>query len=357
MAENKPETQLAIVSPDPMVPTTLQSCIDFANIMAKGNLIPAHLKNPADCLRVVIQASKWQLDPFAVADKTSLINGKLMHEGQLVMGVINSRANLSERLRYDYKGEGDARVLTVTGKIKGESEPRSIELPFSLAKRINKNGQMGINPDQQAAYIGARLWARRHMPELMMGIYTPDETPDEPINVTPGADPANRDEPPAKETAATGAAAATEKRRGRPPGSKNAEKPAEQPPIEAEVVKPPQAPRKTLNAHEQATFVCFVKSLRADMVTSGGTPHPSVIAELTGEFEGTVYHLGGAPAKDGVLVPLAAWQPDKPVEITLVGKPRKDPKAPCNIFVESIKIHEPVAPTAPAAQETGGDID
>ena len=158
MSENN--SQLSIATSDSMVPTTMQQAIEFSSLMAKGNLIPAHLKNPADCLRVVLQSARWELDPFGVADKTSIINGKLMFEGQLVAAVINSRGKLSKRLSYEYRGEGDNRVLTVSGTIKGEEEPRTVDLPFSLAKKINRNGQMAVNPDQQSAYIGARLWAR-----------------------------------------------------------------------------------------------------------------------------------------------------------------------------------------------------
>ncbi len=158
----------------------MEQALAFAQQMSEAKLLPAHLqKSPADCLRVVLQSVRWQMDPFAVADKTSIIQNKLMYEGQLVSAVVNARGNLSKRLSYEYNGEGDARVLTVSGTVRGESEPRVIELPFSLAKKINRNGQMNTNPDQQAAYIGARIWARRHMPELMLGVYTPDEMGDD----------------------------------------------------------------------------------------------------------------------------------------------------------------------------------
>lgn len=333
-----------------MVPTTLQSCIEFSNIMAKGNLVPAHLKNPADCLRVVMQAARWQLDPFAVADKTSIINGKIMHEGQLVMSVINARGNLSERLSYTYKGEGDARVVTVSGKIKGESEARTIDLTFALAKKINRNGQMGINPDQQASYIGARIWARRHMPELMMGVYTPDEIdPDEPIQVNPPI-VTTRDEAPAPAASVTVGAQADAKRgRGRPPKvaapvvdadfteapPANEPKPLVQEAPPAEVAEPA---RTALKDGEKFSGVCTVTAMKLDTVKSAGSDHPSVIAELSGAFVGKVYHLGGATIQAGALVAGPAWQTNSPVAIKLIGRARKDPKMPCTIFVEAIEI-------------------
>ena len=140
--------------------STLDEANSFALQMSKANLLPANLKgSPADCLRVVMQAARWQMDPFSIADKTSVISGKLMYEGQLVSAVVNARGKLSKKLNYVYEGEGAARKLIVTGTIAGEDTERTIELPFELARKINKNGQMNTNPDQQAAYIGARLWA------------------------------------------------------------------------------------------------------------------------------------------------------------------------------------------------------
>ena len=150
------------------------------------------------------------------------------------------------------------------------------------------------------------------------------------------------------------AAATTEPRKGpgRPPKNKDAAV------IEttATPVSESKAPKTALKDGEKFIAVCRVVSFKADMVKSGGVDLPSVIAEVDGEFKGKVYHLNGAPLADGQQIPAHAWQTDKPVVIELLGKARKDPAAPCTIFVEAIKIHEPVAQTAPAAQETS-DVD
>lgn len=355
------ETSLAIIPPS-LAPSTMEQAIEFSERMAQAMLVPQHLqKKPADCLRVILQASRWQMDPFAVADKTSVISGKLMYEGQLVSAVVNARGNLSKRLDYSFAGEGDSRVLTVSGTIKGETEPRVIELPFTLARKINKNGQMNINPDQQATYIGARIWARRHMPELMLGVYTPDEIDDTEVNVTPGESPP-RAEAPARAT--TGAAAAVEeqtaKKKTRTKATtatavvegefKMAEKPT------------PAQPVTTLADKETRTFICSIVEYKTDMIDSAGVSHPSVKARIDGEFTGQVFHIGGAtkdPTGDN-LIANPAYQLDKPVSVTLIGKARKpsvDPTTkvetprPTAILVESIKIHEPVAQTAPAADQ------
>ena len=242
MSENN---QLAIHQGNATAPlfniATLSEANDFSLQMSKAKLIPAHLQqSPSDCLRVVMQAAKWGMDPFAVADKTSVISGKLMYEGQLVAAVINTRANLSKRLSYTFSGTGAQRLLVVAGTIRGEAEALTIDLTYSQACAINKNGQMQKNPDQQMCYIGARIWARRHMPELMLGVTAADEIPDDVTvmeNVTGTAEVvpepvAQRQAPPPR--AKKGAAAVVE----------NADKPKAEPVIEAvaTVVEPTPAP-------------------------------------------------------------------------------------------------------------------
>ncbi|WP_309386047.1 hypothetical protein [Cerasicoccus frondis] len=177
------ETALATHSaPTALIPTNIPEAVSFSEQMALANLIPEHLqKKPADCLRVVMQSSQWGMNPFAVADSTSIIHGKLMFEGKLVAAVVNSRGNLSKRLNYKFTGEGNNLKLVVTGRVRGEEEDREITLTYQQACEINKNGQVRKNPEQQMSYIGARIWARRHMPELMLGVHADDEfSADEP---------------------------------------------------------------------------------------------------------------------------------------------------------------------------------
>ncbi|VFS64074.1 RecT family [Kluyvera cryocrescens] len=53
--------------------------------------VPAHLAGkPADCLAVTMQAAQWGMNPFAVAQKTHVVNGTLGYEAQLVNAVVSS---------------------------------------------------------------------------------------------------------------------------------------------------------------------------------------------------------------------------------------------------------------------------
>jgi hypothetical protein len=161
--------------------------IRLAELMASAKLVPAALqKSPADCLMVIQQAIRWQMDPFAVAQECSAIQGKLMYGGKLVAAVVNTRGNLTSRLSFEYSGEGDNRTITVSGQLQGEAEPRVVQVVLKNARTQNRVWQ--TQPDQQLAYHGARVWARRHTPELMLGVYSPEEF-DEPARRVAIANP------------------------------------------------------------------------------------------------------------------------------------------------------------------------
>jgi hypothetical protein len=191
-------TQLAVAGTAPAINTGL-SIFDsgtfdqmglIASKLAASSLIPATLKGDTDeetaanCFRVVEQAQRWGLSPFAVLDSASVVHGKLMWEGKLIAAAIKSA--LGVRLRYDYEGQGDQRKVTVTGEIDGQ--PSTVEGTVADWKTTGKGSpwEKPANHDQMLAYRGARQWARRHAPEVILGVYSPDEFDEASIrNVTP----------------------------------------------------------------------------------------------------------------------------------------------------------------------------
>jgi hypothetical protein len=175
------------LTPAGLVPANMAEAMRLAEMMANAKLVPKDLqKSPADCLMVIQQAIRWDMDPFAVAQECSVIQGKLMHSGKLVAAVVNARGNLAERLSFAYDGNGDARTVTVSGRLQGEASARTVSVRLGEAKTNNRVWQ--TQPDQQLAYHGARVWARRHVPELMLGVYSPEEF-DEPKRTPPKAAP------------------------------------------------------------------------------------------------------------------------------------------------------------------------
>jgi hypothetical protein len=169
-----------------LVPSNIEQAMKLADMMSGAKLVPVHLQGkPADCLLVIEQAARWKMSPFAVAQSTSVIQGKLMYEGKLVAAVVNANGNLAERLSYAYEGAGDTRKVIVSGRCEGEKAARTVEVALRDARTANK--VWNTQPDQQLMYHGARVWARRHMPELMLGVYSPEEFDDNKpmVDITP----------------------------------------------------------------------------------------------------------------------------------------------------------------------------
>ena len=174
-------TAAAIFSPEGM-----DRLVRFATLMADSKAtVPAHLAGkPADCLAVTMQAAQWGMNPFAVAQKTHVVNGTLGYEAQLVNAVVSSSNLLATRLNYKWDGDwskvsgktdkSPSLTVTVWATLKGESEPRT--LTSSMAQAGVRNSPLWEqDPRQQLAYLCVKRWARLHAPDVLLGVYTPDE--------------------------------------------------------------------------------------------------------------------------------------------------------------------------------------
>lgn len=198
-----------------------QSMHQIATLMASGKTsVPQHLRgNTADCMAIVLQAMQWQMNPFAVAQKTFIVNGgQIGYEAQLVNAVITTKAPVTGRLQYEWFGDWE-KILGVfreveytddNGKKKkyrvpnwtledekglgirvqatfiGESTPRVLET-LMLQARTRNSTLWADDPKQQIAYLATKKWARLYCPDVIMGVYTPDEfgDNDREIDITP----------------------------------------------------------------------------------------------------------------------------------------------------------------------------
>lgn len=162
-----------------LVPSRFEQLQKVANLMAAASLIPKHLRSGpkeqtiANCFLVANQALLWGMDPFAVASETYEIQGKLGFQGKLVAAVINSRAGLKGSLLYSFEGQGDGLTVTVSGTLEGEREPRTVTLSVKDAK--TSNSMWTKDPEQKLVYSGSVKWARRHAPEVVLGVMSDDD--------------------------------------------------------------------------------------------------------------------------------------------------------------------------------------
>jgi len=156
-----------------LVPRDMREAMELAKMMASTGFLARELQNPGGAMFVMEQAMRWSMSPFAVAMETSFIQGKPMFSGKIVAAAVVSSGAITGRLAYAYEGQGDNRTITVSGTVRGEAEPRTVTVRLGDAKTANK--VWASQPDQQLAYHGARVWARRHTPEVMLGVYSEEE--------------------------------------------------------------------------------------------------------------------------------------------------------------------------------------
>lgn len=194
---------------------SMDSIMRLSEVMAKSRTtIPDHLKgSPADCAAVIMQAMQWQMNPYAVAQKTHIVNGTLGYEGQLVNAAITSSGVTRDRFHYEWFGAwekiiGKTRVVSVPEKgkkgdkdykkayqfhaadydlkdeeglgirisatLRGETHPR--ELTLLLVQASVRNSPLwATDPRQQLAYLAVKRWSRLYAPDVILGVYTPDE--------------------------------------------------------------------------------------------------------------------------------------------------------------------------------------
>jgi hypothetical protein len=221
---------------------SFNSVMKFSEMMAKGqSTLPKHLQgNPSDCAAVIMQSMQWGMNPYAVAQKTHLVSGVLGYEAQLINAVITSLAPTTERLKFEWYGNWEGIIgqfkevasktkkddygnfkkfkvpnwndadekglgVKVWATIKGESEPRTLDLLLTQAR--TRNSTMWVDdPKQQLAYLAIKKWSRLHCPDVIMGVYTPDELEEQdPIVVNPDETPQPVAAKPEEKPAETGA--------------------------------------------------------------------------------------------------------------------------------------------------------
>lgn len=160
--------------------TAMQS---LAEAMSTASIaVPAHFRNkPGDCLAVVMQAAQWGMNPFAVAQKTHVVNGALGYEAQLVNAVVQASGAIEGRFHYEFRGDGAGVECRVGAIMRGEKTITWGEW-LSASSVTTKNSPLWkTNPKQQLGYLQVKNWARAHTPGAILGVYSTDELEEMPV--------------------------------------------------------------------------------------------------------------------------------------------------------------------------------
>ncbi len=194
-------------------PGNLSAVLSVAGLMAESRQAVAKCLrgNKGACMAVAMQAMRWNMDPFALATKvyTTDDQGPISYEGQAIIAALNNSPLLATRLAFRWEGhwekiigkfewreskkkedaEGnpkkylaatwgdkdeDGLCVVVSALLVGEREPRELRL-FMKQARVRNSPLWVEDPRQQLAYLGGRRWGRLHAPDVIMGVYSPDE--------------------------------------------------------------------------------------------------------------------------------------------------------------------------------------
>lgn len=182
--------EITVTSNIMLNPKAMEIIKETALIMSEGRTtVPKHLQGShADCMAICLQAAQWGMNPFAVGQKTHLVNGTLGYEAQLVNAVVSSSRAIKGRFHYEYGGQwprGTDAWVRVGAVISGEDEMQWGEKLYPSEVTTRNSPLWKTAPKQQAGYLAVKYWARTYCPAVILGVYSPDELEEpEEIDIT-----------------------------------------------------------------------------------------------------------------------------------------------------------------------------
>lgn len=162
-------------------PKNGRELIEMANVLSQsGTMIsPIYRNKTGDCAGLIALCAPYGFNPIQVSWKTYKASknddAPIAFEAQLVNAMVNMSAPIKGKLKYEYSGEGDSRQCKVVGIDRETGEDLIYATPPKGAIKIQNSPLWKSDPDQQLGYYAARSWARRHFPEMLLGVYSADE--------------------------------------------------------------------------------------------------------------------------------------------------------------------------------------
>lgn len=156
--------------------SNMAEAMEFSKIMAiSQHAIPRHLRgNPGACMAIIIQSIEWKMSPFAVANKSYMVNDRMAYESSLIQAVVLLRAPVKGRFAFTFSGDGPSLQCTATVALIEGGEV-SVTTP-EIGKIPIQNSPLWKNdPKQQLTYYAGRALCRRYFPDVLLGIFTPEE--------------------------------------------------------------------------------------------------------------------------------------------------------------------------------------
>lgn len=159
-----------------LVPTSVGEIMQFATMMSQSKkMVRKHFRGePEACLALCMQAFRWGMDPFMVANASYEVSDQIAYEAKLLAAVIIQNAPIVGRPVYSYTGEGQSRRCTVE-VVTTDGQRLSLETPAKGTIKPQNSPLWISDPDQQLSYYAIRALARRYFPDILLGCYDLEE--------------------------------------------------------------------------------------------------------------------------------------------------------------------------------------
>jgi hypothetical protein len=158
----------------PFQPTGLEQAIRLADTLAKSNLLPGPLRGkPADVLVTLITGHELGLSPMQAVRGLHVIDGKAVMSADLTVALVLKRRDVCEFFRL--AESTDKRAAYTTKRV--GSEPVTLAWTIEQAQAAGLAGRDNWKK-HTAAMLRARAasaLARAVYPDLVLGVYDPDE--------------------------------------------------------------------------------------------------------------------------------------------------------------------------------------
>ena len=179
-----------------------------ATAFAQSGLVPDHFKNnPAGVFVVLHMATRMNLDPFMVLQKTYMVHGRPGMEAQLVIALVNARGPFTGPIQWRFEGTGKDRkcVAYATHAKTGELCEAEVTWAMVEAEGWNKDKQTQRGAIQKSKwntleqlmfrYRSGTFLARLYCPEVIMGLSTADELEDSILDLDAGVTVSHKPRP------------------------------------------------------------------------------------------------------------------------------------------------------------------
>ena len=175
---SKLKGDLVVRGPGVVLPQNMDEVTQFAQYMAKADeAIPKHLRlNPGMCMSVIMDSISWSMNPFSVARMHMVVNGVGSYMAQLIAAVVKAHAPIMEKvIPYKFTGEGGDLQCSITVHHAETGEEITYTSPKKKDIAVQNSPLWKSDPQQQLGYFTIRALARRHFPEILLGVYDREE--------------------------------------------------------------------------------------------------------------------------------------------------------------------------------------